>query len=279
MASAPGTCLLVAGKLVVDEVLVCDHPPVPGSSQRARERRVTGGGQVWHTSRAAARTGVPVAVTGWCGRDDDSSRLRAELVLAGILDRLALHDPPSRSTVLVHGDDRIIVSHGSRGYVDPQAVGPAALDGAGRLHIDGYALDPVAGDALVDLAVLARDRGIPISIEPPSPAKLAESAAWVAALPPLDAVLGRPDEIASTLEILAVSPRVLVSHDQQRPIVTRSASDEITIPVPATGIAPLGAGDRFAGGWLAARLRGASLEGAVEAGIAAAFRAETTPPH
>ncbi|MFM9133954.1 MAG: PfkB family carbohydrate kinase [bacterium] len=279
MASPPddAPALLVAGKLVVDEVLVCDAPPVAGSAQRARERLVTGGGQVWHTARAAARAGATVAVTGWCGGDADSARLRGELVAAGIADHLATHDPASRSTVLVHGGDRIVVSHGSSGYVDPRAIPGTALDGLALLHLDAYVLDAVAGDALVALASAAAARGLPITLEAPRVDKCASSAAWLALLPPLRAVLGRPDEIAAVSRYLAAPPSITVAHDQDRPVITQHGSSQITTPVPQVEVASLGAGDRFAGGWLAARLRGADLADAAAAGIAAAGLREAGP--
>lgn len=266
----PPGALLVAGKLVVDEVLLCDAPPVPGSSQRARDRLVTGGGQVWHTARAAARAGATVAVTGWCGSDADSARLRSELVAAGVADRLAPHDPASRSTVLVHGDDRIIVSHGSSGYVDPRLIPSSALDGVALLHLDGFALDAVAGDALVALASDAAARGLPITLEAPRPDKCASSSPWLAMLPPLRAVLGRPDEIATLSGYLAAPPSITVAHDQDRPVITHEGPASISTSVPPVEVASLGAGDRFAGGWLATRLHGADLADAAKAGIAAA---------
>ena len=263
--------LLIAGKLVVDDVLECDDPLLPGSNQRARARRIEGGGQAWHTSRAAAKAGAQVSVTGWCGDDADTDRLRADLASWGIDDHLApLADAP-RSTVLVHAGDRTIVSYGGGGHLTIDALDHgAALDDVALLHIDGFALDAVSGDALVALAHEAARRGIPITLEPPRPTKCASCATWLAALPPLHAILGRPDEIEVVSGYLTATPSITVAHDQDRPIVSREGSAEITTPVPIVEIASLGAGDRFAGGWLASRLHGADLATAAAAGIAAA---------
>lgn len=266
----PAGVLLVAGKLVVDEVLVCDLPPELGSNQRARERRLAGGGQVWHATRAAASVGARVAVTGWCGSDADSTHLRAVLAATPALDRLVVHDPAPHSTVLVYGDDRIIVSYGSTGYLAPEAVPADALDGVRLLHVDGFALDAVSGDALVALASCAHARGVAVTLEPPRVGKIESSAPWLAVLPPLFAVLGRPDEIEGVRDTLVAPPVVTVAHDQHRPVVTCSGRVREVTPVPAAAVDALGAGDRFAGGWLAANLNGASLAEAAVHGIRAA---------
>lgn len=263
--------LLIAGKLVVDDVLECDHPLTPGSNQRARERRIEGGGQVWHTSRAAVRAGVGVSVTGWCGDDADSAQLRSALAALGIDDHLVpLPDAP-HSTVLVHAGDRTIVSYGGHTHLDVGVIDLAtALHDVHLMHIDGYALDAVAGDALVALAQDAATKGISITLEPPRPSKCESSAPWLAALPPVAALLGRPDEIEVVRGYLTATPAITVAHDQDRPIITRDGAAEIVTPVPQVAVASLGAGDRFAGGWLAARLQGADLAAAAQAGIAAA---------
>ena len=263
--------LLIAGKLVVDDVLDCAEPLLPGSNQRARSRRIEGGGQVWHTARAAAAAGAEVSVTGWCGADSDSDLLRAQFTQLGIADFLAPLPNAPRSTVLVHDGDRTIVSHGGGGHLGTDVLeGAAAVRDVALLHIDGYALDAVAGDALVALALEAAARGIPITLEPPRPSKCESSAPWLTMLPLLAALLGRPDEIEVVSRYLVETPPITVAHDQDRPIVTRDGSTEIVTPVPRVEIASLGAGDRFAGGWLAARLRGADLSAAANAGIAAA---------
>jgi len=263
--------LLVAGKLVVDDVLECSDPLLPGSNQRARDRRIEGGGQVWHTARSAAAAGAAVSVTGWCGDDPDSERLRESFTALGIDDHLApLPDAP-RSTVIVYAGDRTIVSYGGGGHLDTGILDhAAALRDVTLLHIDGYALDAVAGDALVALAQEAASKGIAITLEPPRPSKCESSAPWLAMLPPLAALLGRPDEIEVVSSYLTAAPPITVAHDQDRPIITRDGTTETVTPVPQVEVASLGAGDRFAGGWLAARLRSADLSSAAAAGIAAA---------
>ena len=268
-------CVVVAGKLVIDEVLRCASPVTPGSAQRAVERTVTGGGQVWHTSGAAVGAGAACVVTGWAGDDPDSRLLRERLRSSGVRDLLVESGEAVRAIVLVGPDgDRAIVSHGGQGDVAPDAL--TSLDplaGAAILHLDGYALDAVAGDALVALAHQAHERGIPVTLEPPSVRRMETGAPWVATLPPLAALLGRPTEVDAVGALLRDVPEVVVEHDSDRPVRTRAGDAVLLTPVPAARVDTTGAGDRFAGGWLAARAAGLGLEQAAEAGIRAAQRA------
>jgi len=264
--------VVIAGKLVVDELLWCAHPVIPGSNQRAMEASISGGGQVWHTARALAAMRVPCRVTGWAGADADSDRLRAQLRTAGVDDRLVASGDPVRSIVLIGPDgDRAIVSRRGEGRVDADALVAAdALERASVVHIDAYALDAVSGDAIVELATVAAARGVPVSLEPTSTVRLELAVPWLSRLPALDTIIGRPDEVEAAVESLSRRPRVLVTHDGPRPVEARTREQTVRVAVPETSVATTGAGDRFAAGWLAARADGRDLTAALEAGVAAA---------
>ncbi len=267
--------VVVAGKLVVDEVLTCAHPVVPGSAQHAVGREIVGGGQVWHTARAARQAGASVAVTGWCSLDPESRSLRARLANAGVVDLLVPAGEAVRAVVLVGPDgERTIVATGGAARLPEDALDPdGLLDGTRWLHLDGYCLDDRAGAALVALARAAHDRDVPVSLEPASVVSLPRSTRWHAQLPELAAVLGRPAEIAAVEPLLSWAPGCTVAHDGPWPVRTVTvAGDVIDTPVPPVEIPTTGAGDRFAGGWLAVRLRGGSLAEAAAAGVLAAQR-------
>jgi sugar/nucleoside kinase (ribokinase family) len=266
--------VVVAGKLVIDEVLICASPVTPGSNQRVVERVLTGGGQAWHTARAAIGAGASCTVTGWAGNDPDSRLLRGQLRSGGVRDLLVESGEAVRAIVLVGPDgDRAIVSHGGHGHLPPDAlIAEDPLVDAAILHVDGYALDGIGGDALVALARLAHGRGIPVTLEPPSVRRMDTSAPWLLELPPLAALLGRPGEVEAGLALLAKEPAVVVEHDADRPVRTTSRGVTSMVPVPSARVQTTGAWDRFAGGWLAARAAGLGLEQAAEAGIGAAQR-------
>lgn len=278
MTAAPAPTVVVAGKLVIDDVLVCASAITPGSNQRALSRTLTGGGQAWHTTRAVVAAGGRCTVTGWAGSDPDSRQLRAQLRAAGVHDALVETGEAVRAVVLVGPDgDRAIVSHGGGGHLATDAI--LALDplaGAAVLHVDGYALDATGGDALVALAHLAHARGIPVSLEPPSSRRMAVSAPWLASLPPLAVLLGRPNEVEAVVDLMEAEPSVRVEHDADRPVRTTARGHVRVEPVPSASVDTTGAGDRFAGGWLAAYVAGADLQDAARAGIRAAQGGEGT---
>lgn len=272
--------LVVVGTLLVDEVLTLGRPPAPGTQQRALARRVTGGGQVWHTARAARATGVRVAVAGRRGSDADAVELVTGLSAAGVEDRLVATGPSRRATVLLLPDgDRAIVSvpDESPGPL-PTAGAAAAVDGADRVHIDGYALDGVTGDLVLAIADRCAAAGVPVSLEPPSTAGLPHRRERLGLLPPLDVIAGRPDEVAATSAVLSAPPRAVVEHVGAAPVTwAQAGAVTAAVDVPAGPVDTLGAGDRFTGGLLAALLAGAEPLDALLAGVRAAHLPGSAP--
>lgn len=269
--------MVVVGTLLVDEVLTLAAPAEPGSQQRATARQVTGGGQVWHTALAAVRAGAAVVVAGRRGADAVGESLAAQLRDAGVIERLIAAGASRRAVVLdAPPAERAIVSlpeDATGPLIAPAGYADRVLDGAGWLHIDGYALDDVTGEVAVGLARSATAGGIPVSLEPPSLPALAARADRVRALPPLDLLTGRPDEVTAVLPLLAASPRAVVTHDGPGPVRWLAERGDVVaeVAVPArSDVITLGAGDRFAGGLLAALVVGASPAAALSASIAAA---------
>lgn len=264
--------IVVAGTLLVDEVLTLAAPAHPGSAQRALGRVRTGGGQVWHTARAARRAGAHVVVVGRRGADTDGVVLASALAADGVDVRLSDLGVSRRALVLdAPPHERAIVSIAPD--LDARPLGALALPpDASRLHLDGYALDDLAGDAVVTLARTAAAQGIPISLEPPSIAGMAARLARLASLPPLSLLVGRPDELAAAAGVLASAPSVVVAHDGPRPVRWWQDDDvwEHPAPEPSTFGPTLGAGDRFTGGLLAALDAGRRPSACLAAGVAAA---------
>jgi sugar/nucleoside kinase (ribokinase family) len=167
--------LLVVGTLLVDEVLTLALPVVPGSQQRATRRRVTGGGQVWHTALAAARSGagVRVAVAGRRGADAAGHELAAQLVQAGVVDQLLGVGASRRAVVLdAPPAERAIVSLPEElpGVLPvPDDYATRVLAGVGWVHVDGYALDAVTGDVALGIASAAAGLGAVVPSSLPVP--------------------------------------------------------------------------------------------------------------
>lgn len=271
-AASVGVVIVIAGTLLVDEVLTLAAPAHPGSAQRALGRMRTGGGQVWHTARAARTAGAQVVVVGRRGADADGVELASALADDGVDVRLSDVGSSRRALVLdAPPHERAIVSIAPDD--DERPLGALSLPNATRrLHLDGYALDDLAGDALVTLARTAAAQGIPISLEPPSIGGMAARLTRLASLPPLSVLVGRPDEVAAAAGVLASAATVVVSHDGPRPVRWQQGSDawEHPAPEPSTFGPTLGAGDRFTGGLLAALDAGRRPAECLAAGVAAA---------
>lgn len=265
--------LLVAGTLLVDEVLTLRRPPAAGTQQRAVARRVSGGGQVWHTARAAAVAGADVAVTGHRGDDAEGAELARRLTALGVRDALVAVGRSRRAVVLDSPPhERAIVSLPEEAAdALPPLQDEDLLARVGWVHLDGYGLDARCGRLLLSLASWADARGVPVSLEPPSLAGLAARRERLPSLPRLSLLSGRPEEVSAVLPLLAASPRVVVEHDGPRPVTWSGHAGSLRLPVPRhDDIDTLGAGDRFTGGLLAAVLRGADPAAALRAGIEAA---------
>ncbi|MFM8772395.1 MAG: DUF3145 family protein [Actinomycetota bacterium] len=114
--------LLIAGKLVVDDVLDCAHPLTPGSNQRALSRTIHGGGQVWHTARAASAAGAAVTVT-----EDPSPGREGERY--AMTPTLGLH----RATIGVHGDILVSEDRLRAAVAGAAATGAELIDGIAYL--------------------------------------------------------------------------------------------------------------------------------------------------
>ncbi len=252
--------LLIAGKLVVDEIFRCAVAPLPGTAQRAVTVQVSGGGQVWHTARAAKADSpdLAVAVIGWRGDDASADQVFGLLRAQRVDGELRPLPQGSTAVVLVAPDgERTIVSRphvlATRLPVDALAL---PVPAPSWVHLDGYDLGERSGDAMVRLALSAAEAGIRLSLEPPSPAGLPVRLPWLRSLPPLQLLSGRPDEIAALLPELSAPPTAVVEHDGPRPVVVRlsrpRASFSFDDAASTESFPAIGAGDRFTGGMLAA---------------------------
>lgn len=99
----------------------------------------------------------------------------------------------------------------------------AALVGVSRVHVDGYALNAICSDLVVELANRAAHANIPVTLEPASVTALADTSTWLGLMPQLDAVLGRPAELDVLASLVGAEPIVTISHDGPRPVRVRIA--------------------------------------------------------
>ncbi len=252
------------GDAVLDVVVRLDEPLQTGDDVTAATR--TGaGGQAANVAAWAAALGAEARCI--CKRGDDP----AGTLLSGELERLGVRlcgpVAPGRTGVVVSlvagGGERSMASdRGVARDLRPEEVEPAFLEGAGWLHLSGYALvvEP-AGRAAEHAAGLARAAGARVSVDLSSwtvirdfgPARLRERLARVA-----------PDVVFAT----EAERETLGACDISSLCLKRGAEgivvDGTAYPaLPAEAVDATGAGDALAAGFLL---------GGPELGLAAAAR-------
>lgn len=273
----------------MDVVVRPEGDVAPGSDTPSRITWRQGGSAA-NTARQLAALDVPVRLVGRVGDDGAGRWLAADLVAAGVEVALAVDpDRPTGTVVaLAHPGDRdMFTSRGASAALAPADLADGWLQGVGHLHLSGYAL--LSADTRpAGLAALAAASaaGIGISVDPSSAGPLAEvgAEAFLGWLPPgvlltpnLDEAvvltgLGDPDAAARALAVRCGEAVITLGADG---VVWSDGADVRRCAVPArvAGGDPVGAGDAFTAGLLAARLSGSSIDAQLAAGCAAAARA------
>jgi cytidine kinase len=263
--------LVVIGNLLVDDIVFPD----------GRTRMGEAGGAALHTALAARLWGVSVGVASVAGEDYPIAALDAlaerGVDLAGVR---RLDGPGVRTWLLYEEEGRRVVHRlgcPSHAEVSPRPADlPDGYLGARAFHLAPMPL--VTQRALVE--ALGARAGSAIALDPHEPITPASLPAWRPVLGAVDALFAGEDELA--LPGLADAPRPALRdlaggrlrfvafkrgrrggllHDAQTgayvewPGVPRLTGD------------PTGAGDAFAGGFLAGILAGATLENAIEQAI------------
>jgi ribokinase len=119
--------VVVVGSLNRDYVCRVDTLPVPGQTVLGGEASVGSGGKGGNQAAAAARLGVPTALVGRVGRDDDGRALLADLAEVGVDTRSVTPLADVRTGmafVLVDGagDNSIVVVPGANAALEADAV-------------------------------------------------------------------------------------------------------------------------------------------------------------
>jgi ribokinase len=171
VGGAPAVVLL--GDINVDVILEIDDYPGVGGDAIARRQRLTLGGSATNTAVVAARLGNPARLVGRVGRDH-LAHLARDLLVAESIDLSAVgtddHEPTSMNIVAVtpDGERTMLAYRGANARLLPEQLTPTLFDGAGALHLSGYALlaDPQRSAATL-AAQRATSAGVPIVLDVP----------------------------------------------------------------------------------------------------------------
>ena len=253
-----------------------------GTLDVAREATIGIGGAESNVAIGVARLGHPVTWIGRLGRDAVGELLRRRLN-AEAIDTRAIPDDSftglmvrhSRTGNLTHVDYHRSGSAGSR--LRPEDIPAHLVEQAAVVHLTGItpSLSRSAAAAAAHAVHAARAGGITVSIDVNYRSKLWRPDAARTGLTPLIAqaniVFAGIDEAQLILEtscddaaelarrLTALGPAEAVVKEGERgcsALIDNVAYHESAVPV--TVIDPVGAGDAFVAGYLAARLAGAS---------------------
>jgi len=256
----------------------------PGDEARDVVRAVAGG-SAGTFARVAAACGASVSFVGCVGNDLVGDLLVRSLEDAGIDIHVQRADRPSGVILaLERGDERSMVcSRGANDGIRADRIRESLFGGADHLHISGYALLSEAQRPAVDLALaMASSARISVSVDPP-PANLirARGAERFLDRLPDDAWLfpnrtegellagsADPEEIVDGLAERFAIGAVTLGPDGA---IAWAGSARHTASIePIAAVDPTGAGDAFAGAFVASYLGRADLGSAAETACAAA---------
>ncbi|MFF9014205.1 carbohydrate kinase family protein [Streptomyces sp. NPDC014870] len=284
--------LLVVGDVVTDIVARHRTPLAPATDTGAEIRRLPGGAGA-NAACWAARSGCPsVTLLGRVGTDEAVWH-DGQLRRAGVRPLLVPDCSAGTATVisLVDADAErtFLTDSGAALRLSPADWSDAFLDGMARLHLSGYLFFAESSRAAALRAMRgAREAGIPVSVDPASAGFLKQWGAerFLAAAHGVEALFPNadeallltgcadPTEAARTLS--RTFPLVAVTLGAGGALVAEAGT--VTGHLPAPDVTPVdstGAGDAFAGAFLAALLAGAAPLEAAEAGCLAGGEAVT----
>ncbi|GAA4901386.1 sugar/nucleoside kinase (ribokinase family) [Stackebrandtia albiflava] len=283
--------LLVVGDVVTDIVAVPDTPLAAATDTAARIRRTPGGSGA-NTAAWAGHRGAAVTLLGRCG-DEDAPWHTELLTRHGV--RPVLRTDPVLPTATVIA---VISPDGERAMITDRGAGAALgladwsddlLTGVRRVHLSGYLLFAGPGRELAGHVIAsARSRNVPVSLDPASTGFieafgtdrfLAETAGVDLLMPNADEarlLSGESDAEKAAIALSARYRQVAVTLGRAGAVLAEAGrvvarQDATTVTVTDS----VGAGDAFAGGYLAALAAGAAPGEAMAAGCEAAASAVT----
>jgi sugar/nucleoside kinase (ribokinase family) len=283
--------IVVVGDAMLDVVARLSGPVSPGSDSEASVS-FGGGGSAANVAAWLAVAGAEPVLVARVGDDARGVGVADELRAVGVDARLAVDDslPTGTCVVLVGpgGERSMLPDPGANAALAPADLPDSVLGPGGHLHLTAYSLVRVGPRAAaLDAIARAGAAGMSVSVDPSSAALL--SPAFLDLLDGVGLLMPNADEAAALTgadepseaarRLTERIPEVVVTLGADGALWA-NGGDEERVSAAASPGEPLdttGAGDAFAAGLLAARLRGAAPREALAAGCALAAQAVVTP--
>ena len=278
----------VLGSLNVDYVASVPRLPVRGETIAAVEFKRWFGGKGANQAVAAARQGAAVTIMGCLGADADGQAYRRRLAREGISTRALLTTSrASTGTALIAvdtcGENIIVVAAGANGKLSPAYVRSQQRHLASAHALLGQFEVPLA--AVIQAMRIANRARVPVVI---NPSPLRDGFPWGDCA--IDTVIVNEGEARAifglSLQNEAGWQRRLRLWHIERAIVTRGAQPTLCFSltgknqIPTLRVRPVdtvGAGDTFAGTYVALRAEGTELLAAIRYANCAAALATLKP--
>lgn len=290
--TAAGAALLVIGDVVTD-IVALHHKPLTPDTDTAARIAVRPGGSGANTAAWAARSGADVRLLARAGAD--SADWHRDVLRSSGVHPYVRVDPTLPTAVVIALVDAVaertlVTDSGASVRLGPADWDAALLDRAGRLHLSGYLFFNEPGRRLSTLAMAAaRERGIPVSVDPASTGFLQQLGVrrFLDAVVDADLLLpnlaearlltGDTDPVRAAEQLSAAHGVAVVKLGAAGALVAERGTLTARVPgAAADAVDTTGAGDAFAGGFLAARLSGADLAEAAAAGCRTGAEAVAT---
>lgn len=289
----PSNGVLVAGNLVLD-ILVRPAPEsVPWDTTRWVDSiEQHSGGNCANTAYAIAKFGVPSRALSLAGRDAAGDRILAALAQAGVdVSYIERCDLPTASTVgLVRSDGARALLHAPgaslSAFERPVAMTPDLTAGFAFLHVANPFGIPGLRNTAPEMLRSAREAGLRTSLDAGWDSRGEWMKVFAPCLPWTDALFvnldeamhltGRNDATDAAHSLLDHGAGCVALKLGAKGCALFEGSQEYPIPgIPVPVVDTTGAGDCFAGGFLAAYSRGMSLFEAARFANAAAAKSVT----
>ena len=285
---AQESSLLVYGDASVDISMIISDLPAAGLDAAAHDSQVTAGGSAANCAATVARLGPPVELAAKVGDDLFSRIIIEDLISCGVgISGLESTEGPSALVVALidpQGQHTFVSARGPASGRLPSRRYLPLLDQAKMVHVSGYSFQE-EGSRTTALHLLgeARRRGIPTSLDPSplSAEHFGPRSDWPGGFDYLFPNVHEATAITGTRSPAKAAER-LVDRGAGTAVITMGADgcllgDESGVDhFPAFGEFPVvdttGAGDGFAGGFLAVILSGGTPRQACRVGNLVAAR-------
>lgn len=287
--------VIVLGDVITDILVFQRETLNQGSDTRSRIE-ICAGGSAANLATWLATAGLTVHFIGRAGRDPFGAFHQEELRKFGVIPHLRLDEQRATGTivVLVEPDSKerhMLTDRGANENLSLEDI-PWQLFSPGHcFHLSGYSLQEEAGRKVARQALaIARREKMTISVDPSSTALLNEigperflewtgGADWC--FPNLEEgrlLSGQSDPQSITTFLTEWYGEVILKLGAQGAIWASKGQPHLVRPALAVeAVDSTGAGDAFCAGFLASRLRGASPEEALAAGMRSGAKAVAKP--